>query len=254
MDADDVCLPRRIEKQVAFMQRRGNIGILCAQARLFGDRIGVFAPRLKNPEHMRTELFFTCPIIHPTVMFRASFLKKHGLRYSENPEHRAAEDFELWSRIARLGLICEYPHVLLRYRVHARQVSSAPDGAQIQAAGRIRAALLSLLDIAPDAHDTSVHGGLCVDVLPPDATLNETELWARRLLEANASLAAFPKRYFRQAVIRRFFVIAVKALLKRRVTLRQLLCLPLMRQALMPVHYLNYLKRILFSKRLNRVI
>jgi len=253
MDSDDICLPRRIEEQVAFMQRRSDIDILCAQARFFGERNGVFAPHLTNAERMRTELFFNCAIAHPTVMFRADFVRRYNLRYQDDIEFRAAEDYELWTRCASLGRLCEYPHVLLNYRVHGGQVSAAANSRQQAGTWLVRAGLLIQLRIVPDEHEAMVHDHLCNGSADGNIPPKETESWARRLLDANDQFRVYPQRLFARAVIRRCLVVMVKSMLNDRVTPGQLLKLPLMKRALNPVLLPDYLAYFLFSRRLNRV-
>ncbi|MFZ5975654.1 MAG: glycosyltransferase [Bacillota bacterium] len=253
MDSDDICLPRRLEKQVRFMQRRNDIDVLCTRAEFFGDKKGVYATGIRNPEHMKTEVFFGCPIIHPSVMFRASFLREHSALYSTGSDYKAAEDYELWSRCAFTGRIFEYPQVLLKYRMHARQVSTATRKLQDENANNVRRNMLFKLGIKPDPHEMDVHFYFCIEAVSPDIFLSETESWANRLLQANEQYRAFDERCFRKAVMQHFLVTAVKTLHQKRAGLRQVMRYRLMKKAMSPVYYPGYIKRYLFSKRLNRL-
>ncbi|MGI5919604.1 MAG: glycosyltransferase family 2 protein [Christensenellales bacterium] len=248
MDADDIALPYRLERQVAYMEQHRDIDILCAQTRFFDSREGVFAPNLTQPDRMKTALFFGCPIVNPTVMFRASFIRKHGIRYDESA---MAEDYELWSRCIPIAKICEYPHVLLNYRVHAAQISTASHSLQTESANRVRERMLSWLGIAPSQREVLVHYHFCTDSPSPDVSLRETEEWARRLLYANDEHNVFPRRLFTREVIQHFFVAAVKQLLQKRIPLNEVLGMELMRKALSPRYYSGYMQRFLFSRRLN---
>jgi hypothetical protein len=252
MDSDDICLPHRIEAQVAFMERHPDIDIVCAQARLFGARDGVFGPRVTNPARMRTELFFNCGVVHPTVMFRAGFIRQHGLRYEESLDYRAAEDYEMWVRCADLGNMAEYPHILLNYRVHAGQVSVAAGSRQQVSTLRVRTQQLARLGIKPDEHGMAVHDQLCTGSPGEGISPEETAAWAQHLLDANARLYAYPPRLFARTIIQRFLIVMVKLLRSRRAAFGALLRLPLMRRALNPIRYPGYLAHFLFSKRFNR--
>jgi len=250
MDADDIALPYRLEKQVAYMEKHRDVDILCAQAKLIGSRHGVFAPNLTRPDRMKTALFFGCPIVHPTVMFRASFIKEHGIRYKENT---MAEDYELWSRCIRVARIREYPHVLLHYRVHAAQISTASHGLQTQSANEVRETMLGWLGIVPDQREALVHYHFCTDSLSPDVTLRKLHGWANRLLQGNEDHRVFDQQHFTRDVMENFFVAAVKHLLQKRVTVGEALRMNLMRKALSPRYYGGYMQRFLFSRRLNRL-
>lgn len=253
MDSDDICLPQRLEKQVRFMQRRPDIDVLCSRVRMFGDKNGVFSAGIRDADRMKTEVFFSNPVIHPSVMFRASFLKAHAVTYSTHADYKAAEDYELWSRCAFFGRIFEYPKVLLKYRMHARQVSMATRELQEASANRVRRDMLGWLGIAPTPRETEVHFSFCTDNASPGIPLSETEDWANRLLDANARARVFDTRCFRKAVIRHFFVTAVKAAVKKQAPLRQSLRSKLMKKALSPAHYVAYAQRYAFSRRLNRL-
>jgi glycosyltransferase involved in cell wall biosynthesis len=254
MDSDDICLPFRLEKQVLYMQKHRDVDVLCAQAKLIGNRAGVFAPGIKHSDYMKAIIFFGCPIVHPTAMFRVSFINTYGIRYDESMESKAAEDYELWSRCIASANIHEYPQVLLHYRVHAKQISTLTGRMQIESANRVRKRMLGWLGIIPDQREISVHYLLCTDTIAPDVTLQEIELWACRLLQGNSERCIFQQRYFKIEILQHLFVISVKSLMQRRVTLKQVLKLRLMKQALSPVYFYGYFKRFLFSKRLNRVI
>lgn len=254
MDSDDICRPYRLEKQVIYMQKNRDVDILCAQARLFGDKEGVFAPGLRCSDLAKTSLFFGCPIVHPTVMFRASFIRKHNILYDTSLEYKAAEDFELWSRCIRLGKICEYPQVLLNYRVHAKQISTLTGKMQIESANRVRLRMLDWLGILPNQREASIHYLLCTDTISQDVSLLETQTWAHRLLQGNKQHRVFQQRFFKQDILQHFFVAAVKALFRRHSALKQLFRLRMFWQALSPVYYPGYIMRFLFSKRLNRVV
>ena len=57
MDSDDISLPSRLEKQVLYMQKNRNVDILCAQAKFIGNREGIFAPGLRNSDHIKVNIF-----------------------------------------------------------------------------------------------------------------------------------------------------------------------------------------------------
>ena len=250
MDSDDVCLPRRIEKQARFLMRHDDTDMLCARARFTGAKKGVYAAGLLNPQKMAAEMFFVCPVFHPTVMFRASFLKKNALRYCEDDSFKAAEDYELWSRCVFLGNIREYPETLLLYRAREGQVSAASAELQRAGANRVRARMLSKIGIIPDERETQVHYRFCNEIIPE--SLDETQEWAQKLLGANEVYKVFDESIFKRAVLRRSFVIAVKSLLAKKASLKEALGSPLFRSALLPVNYPGIIGRYVYSKRLNR--
>ena len=95
MDADDEMDPRRIEIQLAHVNvvRAG----VYAAIRVNGKQVQ--KPHFKNTKELREILCFSNPIAHPTVMFDRDNLPAQ-LAY----EAVTCEDYELWCRLAGLGV------------------------------------------------------------------------------------------------------------------------------------------------------
>lgn len=124
MDADDISLPRRLEKQVLLMDARPEVGLCGSWATKFFP----FGPRWlqKAPEGsaaLKAELLFATPFVHPSVMMRRSLLDREGLRYEDG--YQTAEDYRLWGRMALVTELAVIPEVLLRYRVGPASVTGA---------------------------------------------------------------------------------------------------------------------------------
>ncbi len=121
MDADDIALPNRIEKQVAFMESNEGC-ILCGTAFESFSEIGrkvVVYPQ--QDMEIRFRFLYQCPFAHPTVIMRTALLNKYNLRFSAN--HKDCEDLELWIRMGDYGQLANLPDVLLKYRVHDKSLS-----------------------------------------------------------------------------------------------------------------------------------
>ena len=136
MDADDIAMPRRFEKQVRFLEK--NPAVLCVGtgARKIGE-LSLFTKifsRNINPscdyDHIKAWLLIGTPLLHPSVMFNAKRL--HQLRLNYNPSYRKAQDYELWTRLIWEGQICNIPDKLLCYRYSAQQASSVSRSVQIE--------------------------------------------------------------------------------------------------------------------------
>lgn len=115
MDGDDLCLPRRLEVQAAFLDRNpqfdyvGSAAGLLEGETLWGIRKMVPIPRKEN------FLPFS-PFIHPSVMFRKDIFEKYGF-YNTSELCRRCEDYELFIRLYREGSYgCNLEEILLYYR------------------------------------------------------------------------------------------------------------------------------------------
>jgi glycosyltransferase involved in cell wall biosynthesis len=117
MDGDDICLPCRFEKQIAFLESNKNV-ILCGSGiQIIGTDTILHHP--SSHDEIKVKLCFGSSFYHPTVMGRKEFFIKNP--YNRNLE--PAEDYDLWTRLAFQGELANLEEVLLVYRVHENQVS-----------------------------------------------------------------------------------------------------------------------------------
>ena len=199
MDADDICHPRRLERQLAFLAAREDVGICGTWFRAVGrGRPGLVRPPVRH-EDIAATLFFRSAFGHPTVMFRRSFLEAAGLRY--RPQARHAEDFDLWVRAREHTRLANLPEYLLQYRLHSDQTSAGQLQPQSEAADRIR--LEQLAALLPEASDDErrLHLRACDRaIFASHDELVEVRSWLDRLRLANRARALFPARAFERAL------------------------------------------------------
>jgi glycosyltransferase involved in cell wall biosynthesis len=119
LDADDECLPTRLERQVACLAAHPEIDVLGTGAILVDDEGREIARAVRPPDHdtLVGDIFRASPFMHPTVMMRRSFLEALG-GYDETLGR--AQDFDLWLRGRSRFRYANLPDPLVRYRVRAR--------------------------------------------------------------------------------------------------------------------------------------
>ena len=124
MDADDVALPTRFEKQVQIMHSRKDLMAIGGRM-AFMDDTGQLTGRLTSaPKGERAVAAALrsgeCVVSHPTVMMRRdAVLEVGGYRHA----YRAAEDLDLWLRLLAKGPVLVLDDLILHYRQHGAQVS-----------------------------------------------------------------------------------------------------------------------------------
>ncbi|HOK51408.1 MAG TPA: glycosyltransferase, partial [Bacteroidales bacterium] len=109
MDADDIALSNRFEKQVAFLESNPDYGLVGAYMQLLPSGAVVRVPT--TDEELKATMLFHNPFVHPAMMIRKSILVQHQLTYDESLS--AAQDEDLWFRIAQYCKIANIPEVLL---------------------------------------------------------------------------------------------------------------------------------------------
>ncbi len=130
MDADDVSLPERLEKQLAFMEKNPEVGLLgtaCYEINSKGEIVGdKFHP--SSDKELKKTLIKRNPFSHPSVMLRREVFDRVGLYQESIP---LAQDHELWFRVVRdykaANLL--FPLVMRRYSPNA--ISVARENEQI---------------------------------------------------------------------------------------------------------------------------
>lgn len=132
MDSDDISMPERFAKQVAYLDSNPDVGVLGTLIHGF-DKLN--APGIQIPIVTVFDLLEKNYIAHPTVMMRKSLFDKYNLRY--NPDYIHCEDMELWSRMIFLTKIHNIMETLLMYRITGKNISIVNKQSQKETAKRI---------------------------------------------------------------------------------------------------------------------
>jgi glycosyltransferase involved in cell wall biosynthesis len=142
-DADDICQPARLERQVSFLLSHPEVDMCGSAFTCFSDA--------------QTKQTITHPLTHQlihkalmqgncfglsTVMVRSNLLKANHFDEALN----AAEDYELWTRLAAKGAcLANLSESLVLYRLHASQASDRHGDKLDQLTRQIRALYCAIL-------------------------------------------------------------------------------------------------------------
>ncbi|MDA0979259.1 MAG: hypothetical protein O3B72_11915, partial [Proteobacteria bacterium] len=204
LDADDLCMPERLEKQVGFLDTHPEIALLGTAARFFDSKgLSFVAVQPQDHEAIACELFFGYTMFHPTVMFRKSAFQEAGLGY--DPYFRQSQDHDLWVRASRKLKFANLPVPLVEIRKHAGQIGARLNDSQRRYSREILERQVNELEVQLSPDD--------IELL--SARESESLLWEKRELEryeqvlldliaANASIQLFEPAAFRSAARDRF--------------------------------------------------
>jgi len=111
-DADDISHPRRLEKQYALALATPGAGFVGSHSRIVDarGRVKGFSRTASSHEAICWDLCFRNPFPHSSAFFL-----RDGADYLAVP---AAEDYDLWSRIARSHRLASVSQALVDYRQH----------------------------------------------------------------------------------------------------------------------------------------
>lgn len=120
MDHDDISLPTRFEKQVAYLDAHPTVGVVGCRAETFPNYLNLYHP--ETDEDIKAGLTCRCAILHPASMIRKSVLIDNNIRYEER--YSPAEDYRLWLRLMDCTDFYNIQEVLFRYRHHDHNTTS----------------------------------------------------------------------------------------------------------------------------------
>ena len=112
LDADDRCLPRRVERQAEFLSNHKDVGVVgCDYIRkdtLRNEKYVRSYP--KNDKSIRKEMAKYIPLAHSCVMFRRQAIMEAGGYDERLADH---EDLDLWIRVAQNWELANIPEPLV---------------------------------------------------------------------------------------------------------------------------------------------
>lgn len=123
MDADDISLPRRIEKQVSFLKRSNNVVAVGGQCELI-DKDGLKIGEKLFPtdfKHIKQMIFANVPLQQPSLMVNKKLLPKNFVWYDN--DFSSAEELELIFKLFKLGEVRNLKDIVLKYRIHNHNTS-----------------------------------------------------------------------------------------------------------------------------------
>lgn len=186
LDADDLALPDRLERQVAFLRRHPEIGLCGGWVKTFGARDEVWTAHPRH-EQIKAELLFRSSLMQSAIMCRRDEMRAHGLAYDASIA--LSEDFELWTRCAEVMRLANIQDVLVRYRIHGDNISIRANERRLGFNRLIRRRQLARLGLEPTAEEEALHHSLAEYGPTGPARrafdLNAVERWLLRLRDGN---------------------------------------------------------------------
>lgn len=208
MDADDISLPSRFQKQINFLQKHPKVVILGGQVRTIdinGKTVGhkIF-PILDKK--IRLALYTSNPIQHPTAIINKSLLPKDFSWY--NPILPPAEDYDLFFRLGQYGKYHNLPSFVLKYRQYLGSSTFKNPLNTFNATLKVRRIAISKYNYKPSLSAITIHTiqKITLKLLPPSLVYPiytlvrgiESPLEEIRLLLKLINNFSYPTRFLSQ--------------------------------------------------------
>jgi len=136
MDADDVSMPQRFEKQVAYMNAHPNVVACGCLYSIYGKENRGAVDVATDADDVRYDMALYCQVLHPMVLMRREIFGKYSLNYKR--EYESAEDYKLFTELLKYGDIVNIPQILGLYRMNPDSISHKRYNTQKKLSERIK--------------------------------------------------------------------------------------------------------------------
>lgn len=144
MDSDDVSFSERFAKQIEFMDKNLDVGVLGTMGYIW-DMSDINKSYIYSKKQKMTfiDILGRHRPDHPTTMIRRAVIEKYKFRYDKN--YKCCEDYELWSRMIHVTKIENLQEVLFKHRWHGDNVSITDAVCQNENDLKVRQNMLNFL-------------------------------------------------------------------------------------------------------------
>lgn len=215
MDADDISLPKRFEKQIKIMERNTEIGVCGTWLKTFGEREEIWDIPVLH-EEIIMNMLFESSLMHPTVFIRKSILLP--LKQVYDQAFNKVEDYELWIRLSKKTRFENIPEVLLHYRIsdiyHERKEYKQ---VQISLANNLRGTYLAMNNFKYDKNDLIVHNNLVSGNFDANDFIINAKKWLLKIMQNNRDNKFVSQQVCKQILTKKFYVVC-SVMLKEKET------------------------------------
>lgn len=189
MDSDDISLPTRLEKQVAFLESHPEIGLCGTYSKTFGKVNGLITKPPVNHDEILAGTLFRMGVCNPTILIRRNILVDNKIKITN--KFIGASDYLFITDVLDKTKLANIPQVLSLYRVNSTSVSNVHKDEQSSRANEVRK--MQLLKMMPSASEDEIklHLQISSSLL---STMNfKTNIFKKNDLDLNKVLAWFEK-------------------------------------------------------------
>ena len=197
LDCDDYAEPTRLEKQVDFLDKNEEFGSVGSWITLIDEENTIKgAWQLEHrPERISAKLLFFNQFAQSSVMIRK---KISDLKYRK--ETPLAEDYDLWVRISQKTRVTNLAESLVKYRLHADNISQTKEKELQDNVFKIYKYQLEELGIYANKDELIIHkkiGNMDFEK-NDDSFFEKTKTWLELLHSKNQEIEIYNKLVFNE--------------------------------------------------------
>lgn len=205
MDSDDISLPTRIEKQIAWLEANPEYGLLGSWFEDFGDEIESRVIKYSSSnDEIRVRHLYQNHVAHPTAVIRSSVIYQNKLSFDSEYIH--GEDYNFWVTIADYCKLSNYPEVLVRKRDHIRNISNMFASTMQSTCTKVKQRQFKKMGISISAAEAELYTRFCdVDTSLSESHMSEICLLLDRIYLANLKSEYLSPSYYGKYLAEKWF-------------------------------------------------
>lgn len=211
MDADDISLPQRIEKQVAYLDAHPEIGLCGSWFENFGEHVPTqIVKYLPDDTSIRIRHLYQTHIAHPTAVLRSSVLKLNQLSFDKVFIH--GEDYHFWTIVSAFCKMGNLQEVLVRKRDHPANISNAYASTMNATCNKVKIAQFGNMGVQLSIEDVELYSRFANPQWDFTAAEMQHMLDLLESIEsANALSAVIPIEPYRQYLAEKWYHLCLNA-------------------------------------------
>lgn len=198
LDADDLAVPDRLSKQVAYMDAHPDVVASGGHLQLFGARDRLWKFPIEHDDCV-ANLLFGVPVSQGASIMRRSVVEQHGLRYDPSWP-RVGEDWLFWLRVSRAGRFGNLDEAMTLYRRGEQNISHGRDKSEDFADITRRTFAFFGLPLTEEQLDLHLLAGKIFRRSPDSGMVKDLRAWLNDLQRINAERGLFPQAAFTRRI------------------------------------------------------
>ncbi len=210
-DSDDVAMPEKFMRQIAYLKKHPEIGLLGSWVLLINQEGHTMKQHWKlnaNQNMVPSLMLFKNYFTHSAIILRRDAIPKEGYKSGFD----MVEDYKLCCDVARKWKVWNFPQYLLKYRIHQTSITkSYPYNLALQEE-KIFRILFNNLEMDLTKEQLDCHFLIKNDVLIEDSEMVlKTEAFLLEILNNNRRLKVYDQEQLLEVVFNRWLKICYKA-------------------------------------------
>lgn len=205
MDADDISLPTRLEKQIEFLTTNLEYGLLGSWFEDFGENVKSKIVRYSSDDAtIRIKHLHQTHISHPTAVIKKEIVQNNNIFFDEASVH--GEDYDFWVRVSQYCKISNFPEVLVRKRDHPQNITNLHANKMKETCTKVKMYQFKKMGVELNQVQTDIYSRFA----DPEWHFNENELdiledLLNKIILSNNNSAFVPVEAFRTYLAEKWF-------------------------------------------------